>query len=133
MVWGFARISLQSDVSRHHLELCIAANLERHRHSMPDIFKFRNSLNSFAMLKPRTCISTSATPSLPLFLSLEIRRIHFIYVWLDVQNFGVLDMAVSSYSGRKLWLTMLKSISWKAIDAWQHSHSSMIWVCSDIP
>jgi hypothetical protein len=46
----------------------------------------------------------------------------------DVQDFGVLDIAVSSYSAREQWLAMLRSISWKAIDAWQHSHSSLIWV-----
>ena len=37
-------------------------------------------------------------------------------------------MAVSSYSARKLWLTILKSISWKVNDAWHLSHSSMIMV-----
>jgi Leucine Rich repeat len=95
---------------------------------MPDIFKFRNSLNSFAMLKPSTCISMSATPSLPILLSLEIRQLPLICIWLPAQNLGVLDMAVSSYSARKLWLTMLKSISWNVNDAWHHSHSSMIWV-----
>ena len=80
------------------------------------------------MLKPSSCISASATPSLPIFLRLEIQQIPFICVWLDVQNFGVLDIAVSSNSARELWLAMLRSISWKAIDAWQHSHSSMKWV-----
>jgi Leucine Rich repeat len=91
-------------------------------------FKFENSVNIFVMLRSSSCISRSATPSLPIFLRLEIQQIPFICVWLDVQNFGVLDMSVSSYSARDQWLTMLRSISWKAIDAWQHSHSSLIWV-----
>ena len=96
---------------------------------MLDIFfKFENSVNIFVMLKSSSCISRSATPSLPIFLRLEIQQIPVLCVWLDVQNFGVLDIAVSSNSAREQWLTMLKSISWEAIDAWQHSHSSLVWV-----
>jgi hypothetical protein len=97
------------------------------RHRMLDIFfKFENSVNIFVMLKPSSCISTSATPSLPIFLRLEIQQIPLLCVWLDEENFGVLDIVVSSYGARELWLTMLRSMSWKAIDAWQHSHSSLI-------
>jgi Leucine Rich repeat len=45
-----------------------------------------------------------------------------------MQDFSVLDIAVSSHSARKLWLTILKSIKSKAINTWHHSHWSMMWV-----
>jgi hypothetical protein len=49
-------------------------------------------------------------------------------VWLDVQNLGLLDIALSSNIARKQWLIILSSNTCKAIDGWHHSHLSMRWV-----
>ena len=65
---------------------------------------------------------------LPIFLALEIRQIPIICVWLDMRIIGLLDIAMSSRSARKIWLTTLKSIRSKVICVWHHSHSSMKWV-----
>jgi Leucine Rich repeat len=80
------------------------------------------------MSKDTSCIDTRATSPLPIFLALESRQIPIITIWLNVQSFGVLDMAVSSYGARQQWLTVLKSITCQAIDVLRHSHSSIRWV-----
>jgi hypothetical protein len=81
------------------------------------------------MLKHTNCINTSAKiASVPIFLALEIRQIPVIFTWLDLQNLGLLDMAVSSSNARKLWLIILKSVDCKAIGIWHHSHASIVWM-----
>jgi hypothetical protein len=80
------------------------------------------------MSKDTSCIDTRAASPLPIFLALESRQIPIITIWLNVQSFGLLDMAVSSYGARQQWLIILKSITCQAIDVLRHSHSSIRWV-----
>jgi hypothetical protein len=75
----------------------------------------------------RRWIDTRAGLSLPIFLDLETRQISVISIWLNVQDLGLLDMAVSSSSARRQWLIILKSIYCKAMDVWRHSDSSLRW------
>ena len=79
------------------------------------------------MSKHTNCMKAITAPSLPLFLALEDRQIPVICAWLDMRSFGHLDVAVSSICARNLWLIILESITCKAIDEWQHCHSSMMW------
>ena len=72
--------------------------------------------------------ATNIGQPLPIFFALEIRQIPIIGIWFDMRMIGLLDMAVSSCSARKIWLMILKSISSKAISVWLHNHSSMNWV-----
>jgi hypothetical protein len=80
------------------------------------------------MSKCTNVINTKATVPVPIFLTLEIRQIPVIRDWIDVKTFGVLDIALSSYIVRELWLITLKSITCKAVNEWHHSHSSMRWM-----
>jgi hypothetical protein len=50
------------------------------------------------MPKRFRCIDARAAMTLPIFLALESRQIPIIFEWLDVQTFGLLDIASSSYN-----------------------------------
>jgi hypothetical protein len=59
------------------------------------------------MSESTNCVDTIAAfslPIFPIFLALGIRQIPCISAWLDVRYLGILDMAVSGSSVRKVWL-----------------------------
>jgi hypothetical protein len=80
------------------------------------------------MSKCTSVINIKAPVPVPIFLTLEIRQIPVIRDWIDIKTLGVLEMALSSYNVRELWLIALKSITRKAMNEWHHSHSSMRWM-----
>jgi hypothetical protein len=65
---------------------------------------------------------------LRIYLVLGSLNILLICDWLDLQELGKLDMAISNHIGRKLWLNILEADGSQAANKWLHSHLSMRWV-----
>jgi hypothetical protein len=49
-------------------------------------------------------------------------------LWLDVRSLVTLDTAVTSRTLRPHWMTVLQRLRARAIDDWDHSFSSLIWL-----
>ena len=48
--------------------------------------------------------------------------------WLDIRSIVALDIAISSYTLRPYWMTLLRSLRADAIDNMHHSASSLMWL-----
>ena len=55
-------------------------------------------------------------------------QILFLSHWLDVRSLTTLDVAVSSRRLRPSWLTVLQCLRSDAVDNWDHSLSSLMWL-----
>ena len=48
--------------------------------------------------------------------------------WLNMQELGNLDIAMSNHGRRMTWLNMLIADSSQAVNEWYHSHLSLRWI-----
>ena len=55
-------------------------------------------------------------------------QILVLSLWLDVRSLTTLDVAVSSRRLRPNWLTVLRCLRSGALDNWDHSRSSLMWL-----
>jgi hypothetical protein len=67
-------------------------------------------------------------PDLRISLTFEVLQVSLICNWLTVCDLRLLDIAWSNHRFRRLWLNMLKSHPFQAVNDWHHSHLSMRWV-----
>lgn len=66
----------------------------------------------------------------PLLLTLlsDDLKVYFLSVWLDVCSLVNLDVALTSHEWRPHWMKILHSSRSAAIDNWNHSRSSLMWL-----
>ena len=55
-------------------------------------------------------------------------QILVLSLWLDVRSLTTLDVAVSSRRLTPNWLTVLRCLRSDAVDNWDHSLSSLMWL-----